>query len=164
MRRAARLDADEALEHQVVGMVSLEREVRRFLTDVGGPNTMALPPMSKEERRKVHELANAFHLKSISKGKGADRYTTLVKTTRSGIMIDERKIGRILRGREVYITGGKKGAPIRPPKHREGDVVGKVGSLGFSWLCIPNSCYITGSTKNRWLEHRLQDACGHGLG
>lgn len=45
----------------------------------------------------VHELANAFSLKSVSKGHGDARYTTLTKTTRSGIQINEKKIGRIVR-------------------------------------------------------------------
>jgi hypothetical protein len=125
MRRAAAMGADDGLLHHVVDMVSLEREIRRFITNLGGGHSMALPPMTKEERKKVHELANAFNLKSVSKGKGADRYTTLIKTTRSGLNIDERKIGRVLRTTEVYIKGGR-GPPVRAPKHREGDEVGKV--------------------------------------
>jgi hypothetical protein len=128
MRRAARLDASDGLPHQIYNMASLETEIRRFLMNLEGPNTMVLPPMTKDERRKVHEFADAFKLKSVSKGKGVDRYTTLVKTTRSGLIVNEKKVARLLRTTEVYIAGGKKGPPIGPPKHREGEEVGKVCS------------------------------------
>jgi hypothetical protein len=129
MHAAAALDSDAGLPHHVFDVASLEAEIRRFLADLGGPKTMALPPLAKEQRKKVHELGQAFGLKSVSKGKGTDRYTTLIKTTRSGI-IDERKVGFLLRSTQIYVGHGRgkgpRGAPIGPPKHREGEEVGKV--------------------------------------
>lgn len=90
---------------------------------------MALPPLAKSDRKVVHELANAFNLKSQSKGKGNDRYTTLIRTTRTGMQINKKKVRRVLRQEEVYIRGaGGRGVPVRMPKQREGDEVGKVSS------------------------------------
>jgi len=41
---------------------------------------MALPPMDKEKRKLVHEMAHAFNLKSQSEGRGeGKRYTKLTK-------------------------------------------------------------------------------------
>jgi hypothetical protein len=164
MKRAAAMDPAAGLMHQVFDMVSLEREVRRFVINVGGPDTIALPPMTKDERKKVHELATAFKLKSNSKGKGADRYTTLVKTTRSGIMVDERKVSKLLNGVELYVKGGKRGAPIHVPKHREGEEVGKVRSLLPGRMLHGMLTIRVGGTEDRWLEYRLPDACSYGLG
>jgi hypothetical protein len=164
MRRAAAMDPAAGLMHQVFDMVSLEREVRRFVINVGGPDTIALPPMTKDERKKVHELATAFKLKSNSKGKGADRYTTLVKTTRSGIMVDERKVSKLLNGVELYVKGGKRGAPIHVPKHREGEEVGKVRSRLLGWTLHRMLTIPVVGTEDRRLEHRLPDACSYGLG
>jgi hypothetical protein len=123
---AAALDASVNLPNRVFDTFSLEVQIRRFLADINGPRTMALPPLAKEERAKVHELALAFNLKSQSKGKGTGRYTTLIKTTRSGIGINENKISRIVRNTEVYLQGsGKRGGRAVMPKHKEGEVVGK---------------------------------------
>uniref|UniRef100_D8QB07 G-patch domain-containing protein n=2 Tax=Schizophyllum commune (strain H4-8 / FGSC 9210) TaxID=578458 RepID=D8QB07_SCHCM len=132
-------------------------EIRRFIADIGRVS-MALPPANKETRKKVHELANAFGLKSESKGKGEARYTTLRRTSRTGYTVDERKIGRIVRGagghggmfgsssfggdREKGKRGKGGGAPVRVPRHREGEEVGgtapKIGesNVGFKMLAM----------------------------
>ena len=73
MIAAARYDGPDELPNRITDMVSLEQQIRRFLADIGGPNSMSLPPAAKETRRKIHELADAFNLKSQSKGKGKER-------------------------------------------------------------------------------------------
>jgi G-patch domain/R3H domain len=45
--------------------------------------SQSFPPMGKEDRKILHELAAAFGLKSKSTGSGKTRYATLVKTRRS---------------------------------------------------------------------------------
>ena len=45
---------------------SIETLIREFLADIGGPNTLPLPPMKAEARKQVHTLASFFHLKSKS--------------------------------------------------------------------------------------------------
>ncbi|OBZ70758.1 hypothetical protein A0H81_09280 [Grifola frondosa] len=126
MLAAARLDADIEISNRVVDLVSLEQQIRRFLTDIGGKREMVLPPADKETRKRVHELAAAFNLKSQSRGNGASRYTTLIKTSRSGIQINEKKVPKEVEAartwRNTVKGGGREGcaedcpaSPIPPP-------------------------------------------------
>lgn len=106
--------------------------MRQFVADIGGDHTRTLPPMDKKMRKTVHDLANAFNLKSESKGSGAARFTTLTKTTWSGLNVNEKAIARILDHPSSYVAvaheGGKgeawRGAGRRRP--RDGEVVGEV--------------------------------------
>jgi hypothetical protein len=138
MRAAARLDPSTALSiapRAIVDVASLEAQMRRFVEDVGGRSSMALPPMDKEARKWVHEVAEAFGVKSVSKGKGAARYTTLIKTRRTGAGVNEGKMRALVKR---YVGRGGKGG--RMPTHREGDEVGKeapkIGesNIGFRML------------------------------
>jgi hypothetical protein len=134
MLAAAKLDPSITIPERIVNMVTVEQQIRRFLDDIGGKSTMALPPMGKESRKQVHELAIAFNLKSASKGKGDGRYTTLTKTTRSGICINERNVRRIVKNDKVFIPPGERGKGKNAsvmPRHRDGDEVGKVSSVLF---------------------------------
>lgn len=131
---------DDIPPNHISDMPTLEQQIRRFVDDLGGKPSMALPPMDKATRKKVHELAIAFGLKSQSKGKGTGRYTTLIRTTRTGIRIDEKKVSKILRRNtddggfsRPYERGAQGKAPLMP-RHREGDEVGKV--------CSPSCCLI----------------------
>ncbi|KAL5485162.1 SQS1_6 [Sanghuangporus weigelae] len=144
MRRAARLAEEDRDDAPAADLALIVRQVRMYLDNLSLTVPMALPPMDKASRAKVHEIAAAFGLKSQSKGKGAARYTSIIKTSRSGINIKERKIQRILRSggdwgfsRPGYPDGGKGGGA---PKHKEGDEVGKEapkigeGNVGFRML------------------------------
>ena len=128
MKAAARLDPEiTAIHNRVIDMVTLVQQIRRFITELNGPSSLSLPPADKGTRKQVHELAIAFNLKSISKGKGGARYTTLIKTSRTGIAVDEKKVGRIVRRNR----GGEfvdRAERHRYPKfsQKEGDEVGKV--------------------------------------
>ncbi|KAH9895194.1 hypothetical protein C8Q73DRAFT_645566 [Cubamyces lactineus] len=137
MLAAARAGADADLPNRITDLVSLEQQIRRFLADIGGKSTMALPPADKETRKKIHELAGAFNLKSQSKGSGQNRYTTLTKTTRSGIGINEKKIRRILKqatnGTWEPSGGYGKTKAVSLAKHRDGEVVGKA-------IFVPDDC------------------------
>lgn len=133
MRAAARLDPTELAEIQnaIVDMVSLEKQIRRFIGDISGKNNMVLPPMNKASRKKVHELASSFNLKSQSKGKGAGRYTTLIKSTNMRA-INEHKVGSFMKKH-----GGRFDTM---PRHKDGDEVGKAApkigqtNVGFRML------------------------------
>jgi hypothetical protein len=124
---AAKLDPSSSIPERVIDMVTLEQQIRRFIADISGKATMALPPMNKESRKQVHELATAFHLKSQSKGKGNERYTTLTKTTRSGIAINEQKVRRVAKHGRVFTHLGKNATIM--PRHKDGDEVGKVRNV-----------------------------------
>lgn len=135
MLAAASLDPTiNVLPNRIIDMTTLVQQIRRFIADIGGSNNMSLPPTNKETRKNVHEMAVAFGLKSVSKGKGDARYTTLSKTTRTGVNIDERKVAKIVRrsggmgarGDSFIYDKKGKGPPTRMPKHKEGEVVGQV--------------------------------------
>ncbi|KAJ7596595.1 hypothetical protein C8J56DRAFT_917845 [Mycena floridula] len=148
MKAAARLDPTIiVIPNRVIDMSSLVQQIRRFINDLSGPSSMSLPPTNKETRKNIHELAVAFGLKSVSKGKGDARYTSLIKTTRSGYPPDEKKIGRIVR------RGGGNADFVRVrdksnrhdgsgPRHKEGDEVGKTApkigesNVGFQMLAM----------------------------
>lgn len=114
--------------NQTASLSSTETLMREFVANIGGRQSIALPPMNKGSRKIVHELAVAFNLKSGSKGNDPRRYVTLTKTTRSGI-INEGKVRALMkratRGSGREFEGQKKGRP-RMPEHYEGDEVGKV--------------------------------------
>ncbi|KAF9234278.1 hypothetical protein BU15DRAFT_35937, partial [Melanogaster broomeanus] len=118
--------------------------IRRFVDDIGGKSSMALPAMDKASRKRVHELAAAFGLSSQSKGNGLRRYTTLMNTMRTRI-VKEGRVKAIMkrfgntfdRAYDRKNGGDSKG---RLPTHREGDEVGKeapkIGesNIGFRML------------------------------
>ncbi|KAG5350840.1 hypothetical protein C0989_009063, partial [Termitomyces sp. Mn162] len=138
MLSAAKLDPTITVSpNRVIDITTLVQQIRRFISNIGGPSSMSLPPASKETRKRVHEMALAFNLKSISKGKGDARYTTLLKTTRTGLFVDEGKVAKIVRrsmrggggGGEFSRSstrGSRGGAHAMPPLHKEGEEVGKV--------------------------------------
>jgi len=80
------------------------------------PRSLALPPMSKSDRKLVHNLASKLYLKSKSVGSDTARFTTLIKTSRSGIFeCDEESIdwvlrtGKSLKRMDVGSRGARKG-------------------------------------------------------
>ncbi|PPQ80205.1 hypothetical protein CVT25_003558 [Psilocybe cyanescens] len=151
MIAAAKLDPTIiVIPNRIVDMTTLVQQIRRFITEIGGPNSMSLPPTNKETRKNIHEMAVAFNLKSLSKGKGDSRYTTLSKTSRTGLAVDERKVAKIVRrsggmgarGDSFIYDKKGKGPPAVIPRHREGDEVGKAApkltesNIGFRMLAM----------------------------
>ncbi|KAF5328816.1 hypothetical protein D9619_011550 [Psilocybe cf. subviscida] len=143
---AASLDPTiTVIPNRVIDMVTLTQQIRRFIAEIGGPKQMSLPPTTKDTRKKIHEMAAAFNLKSVSKGKGDARYTTLHKTSRTGQRVDEKKVAWIAqqsgaRGEFIYNKG--RAPPTSMPRHREGDEVGKAApkltesNIGFRMLAL----------------------------
>lgn len=148
----------------IVDAVSLEAEMRRFVEEVktrvkagagaggsqGGGKTgdgagpvrvmMPLPPMDKGMRMMVHDVAVMFKVKSVSRGHGEGRYTTLIGTSRTGLGVKEGGVKAVMKryGGSGRGGGGKGGGGV--PKHRDGEVVGKeapkIGetNIGFRML------------------------------
>jgi hypothetical protein len=155
MLAAAHLDPTiTVVPNRIIDMTTLVQMLHKFVDDLGGKQTLSLPPTNKETRKNVHQLALAFGLKSVSKGKGDARYVTVTKTTRTGPgRVDERKVARIMKksggpgargndftsGANSYKGGGGKG---HVPKHKEGEVVGKAApkidasNVGFKMLAM----------------------------
>jgi len=123
-----------------ISLETVAEHMRAFVLDIGGAPMLALPPMEKRTRKLVHDLATAFNLKSKSEGNGKARFTTLTRTTMSGVRVDERKIARIL-GKPDGGGGKSKGkAPGGKIRPRDGEVVGGAApkidgsNLGFQML------------------------------
>ena len=148
------------LPNRIIDMVTLVQQIRRFVDDEER-ETMSLPPTNKATRKNVHELAVAFNVKSVSKGKGNARYTILSRTWKTGVVdVDEKKVARIVRRKNylrddddidelLFVRGGKgmrggggafgkggikktgKGGQTLVLRHQEGEEVGKVKKLFF---------------------------------
>ncbi|KAG2127528.1 hypothetical protein DEU56DRAFT_820527 [Suillus clintonianus] len=126
MRAAAQMDPSELtdIRNAVVDMVSLEKQICRFI----GDNNMVLPPMNKASLRKeVHELANPFNLKSQSKGKELSTKTRAV---------DEHKVKKVMKRHGGRFDNNTNTVP----RHKDGDEVGKAApkigetNVGFRML------------------------------
>ncbi|WVQ82761.1 hypothetical protein IAT38_004893 [Cryptococcus sp. DSM 104549] len=121
---------------------AVDERIQVFMRDKK-TQSMALPPMEKEGRQKVHLLAECYGLSSKSRGGGKGRFTVLNKTKHSGLRVNEVLRERLLTaapfaGGQFYQAlysrggrfggGGKKGggAAQQGPSARakDGDLVG----------------------------------------
>ncbi|CZS95048.1 uncharacterized protein RAG0_04853 [Rhynchosporium agropyri] len=120
-----------------MGIYAIREEIKNFL--IGGNTTLSLPPMDKTDRKVVHELANAFNLKSKSAGKGNNRFPILYRSTRTlsfddatFAKADARISRRFLPRMDVNgkrDSGTKRAAGVggfnrAAVSYRDGDVVG----------------------------------------
>ncbi|KAF8322050.1 hypothetical protein DL93DRAFT_2051005 [Clavulina sp. PMI_390] len=133
----------------IVDIPTLIEGIDIFLADIGR-QTMALPPMDAASRKKVHEIAHAYSLKSKSVGKGGDRRTTLIRTSLSGLNVSQGKIRALLKRFGAYKHGTEfaqawdrragKDEGKKMIRHRDGDVVGHKAAridesnMGFKML------------------------------
>nr|XP_019049269.1 hypothetical protein I302_03051 [Kwoniella bestiolae CBS 10118]OCF28199.1 hypothetical protein I302_03051 [Kwoniella bestiolae CBS 10118] len=128
-RKGGRLPSGMPLE-------MIDERIQIFL-DHRGKTTLQLPPMGKDDRKKVHMLADCYNLGSKSRGSGKTRFTVLTKNKRSGTLVDQIKIERLISASQkvggsfykaLYTRGGKakvKGQSGGPSiRHKEGDMVG----------------------------------------
>ncbi|KAI9707262.1 MAG: hypothetical protein M1836_000222 [Candelina mexicana] len=122
---------------QGVTMSEVISEIRMFL--ISEHQSLPLPPLDKRDRKTVHEIANAFKLKSRSVGQGQARSPVLYKTSRSGIY-DENALemieARLDRMRFLPRADKRRTKDQRAPKvtgggggsiavsYMDGDVVG----------------------------------------
>jgi hypothetical protein len=120
-----------------VSLETIAEHMRAFVVDLGGGAPMlALPPMEKRMRKLVHDLAGAFNLKCECEGNDKARFTTLARTTMSGVRVGERRIARILGKPKPDGGGGKgKGKAVGKIRPRDGEVVGGVSVFTTKSLC-----------------------------
>lgn len=122
---------DEAMTAAPSSFAEIRVMIEQFLLD-DGHTTLALPPMKKHDRAMVHNLADAYQLKSKSRGKGQDRSPVLYKTARSGESVDHKRITRLVRtpfgqvDDDAFVPRGigRAARPELAPRHREGTRVG----------------------------------------
>jgi len=65
-----------------MNLSQIKTEIRDFL-DNEDYTTKAFPPMAKDDRRILHDIASHFNLNSNSRGSGKNRFTIVVKTQRT---------------------------------------------------------------------------------
>ncbi|KGO72880.1 Single-stranded nucleic acid binding R3H [Penicillium italicum] len=119
-----------------MNMEEFMTEIRSFL--MSAKNSLSLPPMTKQRRKLIHELANALNLKSQSRGHGLSRFPVLNKTARTprytpktisnvDDLLSGRKFNRRLLkswGTEVPKFSQTKRGKSGAASYMDGDVVG----------------------------------------
>ncbi|KAH0346558.1 hypothetical protein KCU81_g3959, partial [Aureobasidium melanogenum] len=151
-----------------ITMAQVRIELQDFL-EQEDHTTKAFPPMQKNDRKVLHEIANHFNLKSKSVGSGKNRAPVLIKTSRTvewseqhfhrvssfvsrGYLKNSSKkpkstmAGEIRRTRQMGGGGGGAAA------YRNGDVVGH------------NASEIPASNFGRKLMEKMGWAAGMSLG
>lgn len=113
--------------------VTPRAEEYKFLTNI---SRLSLPPMEKGDRKVVHEIANAFNLKSKSAGSGRKRFPVLYRTQRTHGYVEstfnavEARITRRflprmdVKGKNSMARMGSGGLSGAAVSYRDGDVVG----------------------------------------
>ncbi|PYH63933.1 putative R3H and G-patch domain protein [Aspergillus vadensis CBS 113365] len=104
-----------------IGTEDLRSEIRHFL--LSSRNSLALPPMSKQHRKLVHELANVLSMKSQSRGNGSSRFPIVHKTSRTPAYSSKTvsQMDRILsNGRGQRGLKFRDSKPSKPSKSRRG--------------------------------------------
>src|SRR5262249_51716595 len=121
------------LDGTLMDLDALADELRAFVLDLSRAS-IDLPPLDHESRQFVHSLALCFGLKSKSSGKkkAAVKPMMLSKTTRTIAVVNEDKLGELLRirtGRETKWSVGdflaRRGRVKGGVRHRDGDIVGR---------------------------------------
>ncbi|RAH48375.1 putative R3H and G-patch domain protein [Aspergillus brunneoviolaceus CBS 621.78] len=100
----------------------LKMEIRLFLLST--KHSLVLPPMAKQQRKLVHELANMLCLTSQSRGKGTNRFPIMNKTSRTPGFTQQTipQLERIL-SKGKYVQRGSKSwdhKATKPAKARRG--------------------------------------------
>ncbi|KAH8661350.1 hypothetical protein BGZ60DRAFT_433175 [Tricladium varicosporioides] len=115
-----------------MGIHAVKEEIKNFL--MSSHTTLSLPPMDKADRKVIHEIANAFKLKSKSMGFGKTRFPILYRTSRTSIYaegkfaaVEARLMHRFLPRMDV--SGRKSGGRSRgfgnaAVSYQDGDIVG----------------------------------------
>jgi hypothetical protein len=150
--------------NRIINFASLLTQICIFVSDLSSnKQSMSLPPTDKETCKFIHEIAYEFSLKSVSKGKGDGRYTTLTKMTRTKVEMSvkmEKKVMRIInrsRGRRAGgefmgsasfggFSGGGGGKMLR---QREGEEVGqeapKIASSNIRFKLLVQMGWVEGN-------------------
>lgn len=128
----------------------IKEELKDFL--IGSNTTLSLPPMDKTYRKIVHDIANAFNLKSKSAGKGNTRFPVVYRTQRTVAYSEttfrriEGKVSRFLPRSDIK---GKRPMGHGVPKGNFGGGGGGGGAGGYR-----DGDIVGGSAKELGIENR----------
>ncbi|KAJ6111596.1 hypothetical protein N7523_007657 [Penicillium sp. IBT 18751x] len=125
-------DADLKVKYSKgMNLEELITEMRNFL--LSSKTSLSLPPMTKNHRKTIHELANTLSLKSQSRGNGMARFPILVKTSRTPTYTRKTisRVDNLLSGRKfnrrIFHSWGPEGS--KPTKSKRGAVGGAVSYM-----------------------------------
>ncbi|KAJ5377891.1 uncharacterized protein N7496_005300 [Penicillium cataractarum] len=117
-----------------INLEELITELRSFL--LSSNTSLALPAMTKHRRKTIHELANAMHLKSQSRGNGPSRFPMLIKTSRTPAytrktisQVDDLLSGKKLNRRLFQSWGSDASKYSKPVRAKRGAVGGAVSYM-----------------------------------
>ncbi|POW04021.1 hypothetical protein PSTT_10729, partial [Puccinia striiformis] len=102
----------------------LNEIIRDFIYE----NVLILPPVSKDSRAAVHEIANLYHMKSRSRGSGKRRHPVLTRTKNTTHILPSRQpLFRILnRSTDPRNQNSGSSSSARlVPRNKEGALVGQ---------------------------------------
>ncbi|KAI4734980.1 hypothetical protein E4T50_14485 [Aureobasidium sp. EXF-12298] len=151
-----------------ITMGQVRFELQDFLEE-DDMTTKAFPPMQKNDRKVLHEIANHFNLKSKSVGSGKNRAPVLIKTSRTiewssehftratsfvgkGYMKNSSRKPKTTGASEVRRTRAMGGGGGGAAAYRNGDVVGH------------NASEIPATNFGRKLMEKMGWAAGMSLG
>ena len=167
--------ADLSQKYQIgMTMTQIQDELRAFLQN-DGQTSRPFPPMGKNDRKDLHELANALNLKSKSVSMGKDRFPVLYKTSLT-VKYDSWSFDKTMSAwgkgwlnRDKKFGKGKKKAPakVRPfggaggaaAGLRNGEVVGasaaEIGRDNFGHKLMERMGWSRGMALGKEGEGRL---------
>ncbi|WPG98049.1 Hypothetical protein R9X50_00083300 [Acrodontium crateriforme] len=101
-----------------MNMQQIRDELRIFLMN-DGQQTRPFPPMNTEDRKALHEIANAFKLKSKSVGSGNSRFPVLYKTKRT-VDFSDARFNRVMLASSRGFLSNNSGRPNKFKKGKAG--------------------------------------------
>lgn len=130
MGKKGKADLTEKYKYQDgMDAKQIRDELRLFMED-SGQNSRPFPPMDREMRKRLHEVASLLGLKSKSVGAGKDRFPVLYKTNRT-VEFDERLFRETMRSNPETISVNVKFArKAKKMGGRGGGAVGRGGRGG----------------------------------
>jgi len=156
--------ADLSMKYQQ-GMttVQIHEELRIFLQDVT-KTTRSFPPMDKDDRKSLHEIASVLNLKSKSVGAGKNRAPVLYKTNRTADYTDAMFARVTTASNRGFLKNsafkGKKPKGGATPKFQRG---GKGRGADTSSTGLKHGDVVGGGAKEIGREnfgHRLMEKMG----
>ncbi|KAI5789927.1 hypothetical protein FPQ18DRAFT_261297 [Pyronema domesticum] len=142
-------------------MTQVFDEIRQFM--LRDHSSLALPPMTKHDRKTVHDLAAKFNLKSKSIGKGNSRFTTIIKTSRSSSFeYNEEAVDSILRHGKFLKRMDKSAAQHLLPKRASG--AGPQGKLRDGMVVGESASELSADNKGRLMLEKMGYKTGMTLG
>lgn len=141
-------------------MRQVQDELRLFLQSA--QQSRPFPPMAKEERRVLHQVADKLRLKSKSVGSGKNRFPVLYKT-RFTVAYEEEQLGRICRSASRGFLQNSSSAVKTSAKVRGARGRNARGGFDRSAVSLRNGEVVGADAKELGKEnfgHRLMEKMG----